>query len=148
MGVMLERISMELGYYSLLSSLVNFEVIFIIIFVASVLWTFGVHFVKLEETRFLSYLGVSSLSASFALIYWFFFKMIFLFLGYHSAPAVYFVLLVFYAPLQFFLNILLGKIVWKTDWKKSSLVWLFLNILLALGILVELMATIIRFVSY
>ena len=37
----------------ILGGLLDFEVLFITIFVASLLWTFGVHFIKLEEERFL-----------------------------------------------------------------------------------------------
>ena len=117
----------------------NLNELFIIIFVASLLWTFGVHFVKLEEDRFLSYLGVASLSVVFYVIYWSFFQVVFNLTGWLAPISVQAILLIFYAPLQIFLNLLFGKIVWKTSWEKSSSVWIVVNILLGLGVLADLM---------
>tara|TARA_Y100001970_G_C14196499_1_gene838424 strand:- start:1495 stop:1917 length:423 start_codon:yes stop_codon:yes gene_type:complete len=134
-------------YYGIFGGLLDFEVLFLTIFVASLLWTFGVHFVKLEEERFLSYLGVSSLAAMSSLVYWFIFGGLLAFLSRESisiAIILYIVSLLLYVPLQIFLNLLFGKIVWKTDWKKSSLVWLVINILLGLGVLVELITSLIN----
>ena len=129
----------------ILGGLLHFEVLFITIFVASLLWTFGVHFIKLEEERFLSYLGVSSLAVMSSLVYWFIFGGLSYLLSYQlghlGSNILVCILLLIYGPLQIFLNLLFGKIIWKTSWKKSSSVWLVINILLGLGVLVELIIT-------
>ena len=131
-----------------LEGLLNFKVLFVTIFVASLLWTFGVHFVKLREDRFLSYLGVSSLAVLSSLVFWFIFGgLLLLFrreLGPNGSNAFHSILLLLYCGLQIFLNILFGKLVWNTSWRKSSLVWLVPTILLSLGIVVQIIITWVR----
>ena len=125
----------------------NQGLLFIPIFVASLLWTFGVHFVKLKEERFLSYLGVASMAATFSLVYWFVFggllNLLSHELGSTGSNILQGIFLFLYAPLQILLNLLFGKIVWETTWKKSSSVWIVVNILFGLGVSIALLDLII-----
>ena len=128
--------------YNIFQGLLSFKVLFVTIFIASLLWTFGVHFVKLREDRFLSYLGVSSLAVLSSLVYWFIFGGIAYLLrhelGRSGETVLFSILLLLYCGLQIFLNILFGKLVWNTSWRKSFLVWLIPTILFSLGVFVQL----------
>ena len=133
---------MNYDNYSLFAGLLSFEVLFITIFAASLLWTFGVHFVKLKEQRILSYLGAATLSAVSSLVFWFviggLFRVASSFIGYDAMKLMLTLLLVIHAPLLILLNIYYGKLIWQTSWKKSSSVWIIITILLAIGTLIEI----------
>ena len=145
MGVVFDSIMevfMSFNNHSFFSSLLSFEILFIAVFAASLLWTFGVHFVKLEEQRFLSYLGAATLSSVSSLAFWLVIGGLFGFISSyisHTAVKLTFTfLLIIHAPLLILLNIYYGTLIWQTSWKKSSSVWIIITIFLAVGTFIEI----------
>ena len=109
-------------------------------FMASLLWTFGVHFAGQKEDRFVSYLGVSSLCIFTAMLYWGFAAWIItevmMASDLRDPTALMFVFGFLFFVLQSFLSILFGKLIWKGTWLQSFLTWLFLLVIFFIGNLI------------
>ena len=115
-----------------LAGIVGGSFVFMIIgspFLASLLWTFGVHFARQEEDKYVSYLGVASLCT----LTWFVLVMLCVWIVMESMPGdprgLIFGLSFLVLILQSFLSILFGKLIWKGTWGQSCLTWMNLLIL-------------------
>jgi len=109
-------------------------------FMASLLWTFGVHMAGQKEDKFVSYLGVSSLCTFIAILQLAFFGWLLSLMlrgGNIEDPRfIFFIFSFTFFTLQSFLSILFGQLIWKGTFLQSFLTWLFLLIIFFIGNLI------------
>jgi len=98
--------------------------VFLSLFIASLLWTFGTNMAGQKEDRFISYLGVVSLCYLTAGIYIGSSAVIMSKNDLSNPELIIFILSFIFHILQSFLSILFGKLIWKSSWFQSFITWL------------------------